>query len=93
MKFHSGEEVDGETLVMLCTSGTMDQYVACGLKTVKQQMQLRKLLYGSQNVRSPDQSSSSTTEGACTPSRPAGKLTRMQLDQLSPEGKRVYLMA
>ena len=40
--FHAEEGVDGETLllVLLASCGTVEQYKAYGLKTVRQQMQL-----------------------------------------------------
>ena len=38
------EDVDGDTLLMLVTIGSMEQYKACGLATVKDQMKLRKLI-------------------------------------------------
>ena len=38
------QQVDGKTLLVLGTSGNVDQFVACGLKTVKDQLKLRSLL-------------------------------------------------
>ena len=38
------QDVDGDTLLMLSTTGSIDQLIACGLKTVKQQITLKKLL-------------------------------------------------
>ena len=32
--FHAEEGVDGETLLLLARCGTVEQYKACGLKTV-----------------------------------------------------------
>ena len=36
------EAVDGDILLMLVTKGSMEQYKACGLATVKDHMKLRK---------------------------------------------------
>ena len=55
----SEQQVDGETLSMLSSSGTLEQYQACGLRTTKDQLQLRKLL-GPQNIPPHPQSSSSS---------------------------------
>ena len=38
----SEQEIDGETLLMLCKTGTTDQYKACGLETVKDQLKLKQ---------------------------------------------------
>ena len=38
----SEQEIDGETLLMLCMTGTTDQLKACGLETVKDQLKLKK---------------------------------------------------
>lgn len=92
------QEVDGETLLMLCTAGSIDQLHACGLRTVKQQMKLRKLSFSSPtpNSASSDVGSSiSALSGNSDLSRsPASdrKLTKAELNALSPEDKRVYLM-
>ncbi|KAL5496464.1 hypothetical protein EMCRGX_G012756 [Ephydatia muelleri] len=38
------EGVDGETLELLAKCGTIEQHKACGLRSIKQQMQLKRLL-------------------------------------------------
>ena len=90
------EAVDGNTLLMLVTMGSMEQYKACDLATVKDQMKLRKLI-GSLSHPPVDASSqssasqsSSSSYSATTPSR--GKLSKKMLWELTPEDKRVYLM-
>lgn len=93
------EGVDGETLLMLVTMGSMgsmEQYKACGLATVKDQMKLRKLIGNlsrpsadASSQSSASQSSTSSYTGT-TPSR--GKLNKEMLRELTPEDKRVYLM-
>ena len=42
----SEQEIDGETLLMLCKTGTTDQLKACGLETVK----AKKLIQGSEKT-------------------------------------------
>ena len=87
--------MDGDTLLMLSTNGSIEQLIACGLKTLKQQMTLKKLL-GSCCSSSVVISSS----GGSTPSlvsmsphvQPSKKLTKKDLDALSPQDKSVYLM-
>ncbi|KAL5474081.1 hypothetical protein EMCRGX_G028655 [Ephydatia muelleri] len=44
------QEIDGETLLMLCKTGTTDQLKACGLETVKDQLKLKKLIQGSEKT-------------------------------------------
>ena len=85
--------MDGDTLLMLSTTGSIDQLRACGLKKVKQQMTLKKLL-GSCCSSSVVISSSggSTTSSVSMSPQPAKKLTKKELDALSPQDKSVYLM-
>ena len=85
------QEVDGETLISLGTCASMEQLAFCGLKTVKQQLTLKRLVQ------------SFTTQPAA-PGRSlakdiikeekgkARKLTREEMNSLPPEEKRVYLM-
>lgn len=81
---------------MLTSMGSVEQYKACGLLTVKDQLKLRKLI--GQQCQSPsepqsspsDQSSASSSLTIATPSR--GKLSKKFLHDLTPEDKRVYLM-
>ena len=84
----------------MSTSGSMDQFVACGLRTVKDQMKLRKLLLDVNQgmnaastssgtlILSPSSSGSSTSDG----SNCSRKLSIKEIKQLSPEDKRIYLM-
>ena len=68
---------------MLAACGSVEQMKACGLRTVKQQLQLKRLL--------------STTEvpAHITTAKSAsghGKLSMSTLKQLTPEEKRLYLI-
>ena len=83
--------MDGETLVMLSTMGTVEQFKACGLNTVKDQMKLRKLV-GKQALSAAATSSSSSASGSTPATASKGKLTKKHLAELTPEDKRVYLM-
>lgn len=65
--------MDGETLIMLSTMGTVEQFKACGLNTVKDQMKLRKLV-GKQASSVAATSSSSSASGSTPSSK--GKLTK-----------------
>ena len=71
----------------LGTCATMEQLSTCGLKTVKQQLTLKRLVQ------------SFTTQGATSAKDTikeekgkARKLTREEINSLPPEEKRVYLM-
>ena len=45
------QEIDGETLLMLCKTGTKDQLKACGLETVKDQLKLKNcMIQGSEKT-------------------------------------------
>ena len=44
MFYLSEQEVDGKALVSLGTCATMEQLSSCGLKTVKQQLTLKRLV-------------------------------------------------
>ena len=77
---------------MLCTLGTMEQYHACGLKTVKDQMRLRKLINdNTTTVTTQSSTSSNSSSQGSTPSNKR-KLTKKELNELTPEDKRIYLM-
>ena len=88
--------MDGDTLLMLSTTGSIDQLIACGFKTVKQQMTLRKLLASccsSSMVVSVCSSDGSTTSLSVSASpQPSRKLKKQELNDLSPQDKSVYLM-
>jgi hypothetical protein len=76
---------------MLCTSGTTQQYTMCGLKTVKQQMKLKKLIL-KPKIPSSIPSTSTATSDQVTPKR-QGKLSKRKIAELTPEDKRMYLAA
>jgi len=58
--------VDGETLLMLASSGTMEMMTNCGLITIKQQLLLRTLI---ESIKKPE--SSSPVDLVDTPSKPS----------------------
>ena len=68
----AGEEVDGETMIMLAQEGTMQQMVKCGLKTIKDQMKLKKV------VRHAAASSSSGHKLKCNTSTGRYQLRQLQ---------------
>ncbi|KAL5510543.1 hypothetical protein EMCRGX_G006105 [Ephydatia muelleri] len=82
---------DGESLALLCQHGSMEQLKACGLKTVSEQLKLRKLI--TLTLEQP------TKAAACDNSpAPEGfggarkKLSLVELMKIPPEEKRLYLM-
>ncbi len=97
------QDIDGDTLQMLLACGTMEQLCACGLKTIKDQMKLRKLFA---NLKSDCQGSPAglstptstlSLSGSSSSSSPRGdvgdrKLSLKQLKALSPEEKQLYLI-
>ena len=91
LPFIHAEEVDGDTLLMLTSLGYVEQYKACGLITVKDQMKLTKLIgkcqtpSESQSDGQSKSSASSTRSDATTPSR--GKLSKRYLKDLTPEDR------
>ena len=94
---HCVEGVDGETLLMLVTMGSMEQYKACGLATVKDQMKLRKLIGdlsdpGPSTETSSQSSASQSSASSHTGTQSRGKLNKKMLKELTLEDKRVYLM-
>lgn len=84
----SEQQVDGETLISLGTCATMEQLCACGLKTVKQQLKLKRLV---QSAAIPT-SSNSVKPFKDVKEEKGRKLTRKEMKCLPPEEKRVYLM-
>ena len=88
--------MDGDTLLMLSTTGSIDQLITCGFNTVKKQMRLRKLLApsSSSSMFTPVSSSGgSTSVVVVSPSTPTSrKLKKKELNDLSPQDKTVYLM-
>lgn len=91
------EGVDDETLLMLVMMASMEQYKACGLATVKDQMKLRKLIG---NLSDPGLSTETSSQSSASQSSASshigmpsgGKLNKKMLKELTPEDKRVYLM-
>ena len=80
---------------MFCTSGSMDQLYACGLKTVQQQMQMRKLLLNSSHAYAGSSVSGTDSCVTTVPESPPAhdrKLKKKELQKLTPEDKRIYLM-
>ena len=86
----SEQEIDGETLLMLCKTGTTDQLKACGLETVKDQLKLKKLIQGSEKTSVV----AVTEQVACGTScmELNRKLPPSELGKISPEDRRIYLM-
>ncbi|KAL5487226.1 hypothetical protein EMCRGX_G019803 [Ephydatia muelleri] len=84
------QEIDGETLLMLCKTGTTDQLKACGLETVKDQLKLKKLIQGSEKTSVV----AVTEQVACGTSciELNRKLSLPELGKISPEDRRIYLM-
>ena len=83
------EGVDGETLQLLAKYGTIEQYKACGLRTVKQQMQLRRLHHTDEREGT---SSLESSESEMSTRQVDRKFTLKELETLSPEDRRIYLM-
>ena len=81
--------MDGMSAIMLATCGAVEQYKACGLDTVHDQMKFRMLVVGGPNNSSCSVSTSSNSL-SCTSSnfKSLGKLTMKQLQSLAPEKKR-----
>ncbi|KAL5506628.1 hypothetical protein EMCRGX_G008324 [Ephydatia muelleri] len=84
------QEIDGETLLMLCKTGTTDQLKACGLETVKDQLKLKKLIQGSEKTSVV----AVTEQVACGTSciELNRKLSLPELGKISPEDRRIYHM-
>ena len=73
---------------MLAKEGSLDQLKACGLKTVADQMRLRKLVV---------KKTTKHTDMSIPPPEkdkwPGRKLTKLELKEIaSPEERRIYLM-
>ena len=79
----SEQQIDGETLISLGTCATMEQLCSCGLKTVKQQITLKRLIQSTMHA---------VEEVQKEEKGKARKLTRAEMKSLAPEEKRVYLM-
>ena len=78
---------------MLATCGAVDQYKACGLDTVHDQMKFRMLVVGGPNDSSCSASTSSNSLSSSSSNlKSSGKLRMKQLQSLAPEKKRGYLL-
>lgn len=86
-KFAADEEVDGSTLWMLGTSGSSEQLKRCGLKTLKEEMKLKRMILEMGTSSKPSQQIVSSC--ASTADR---KLKSSEMKQLVPEEKRTYLI-
>ena len=85
--------MDGMSAIMLATCGAVDQYKACGLDTVHDQMKFRMLVVGGPNDSSCSAStSSSSLSSSSSDLKSSGKLRMKQLQSLAPEKKRGYLL-
>lgn len=73
---------------MVAEQGSFDQLKACGLATVGDQMKLRKLIKSKGSAAL----ISSCKKDISTTSFPGHKLTKVELNELSPEDRRVYIM-
>ena len=69
--------MDGETLLMLTTCASVEQWRACGLHTVKQQLYLRKLVSGTSPQLTPTVNSTITSTD--------GKPTRAAMKAMTEE--------
>lgn len=78
------QEVDGETLLLLSSSGSVDQLRACGFKTIKEQLKLKKLL--SEEPTQPSMAMDVKPNYKST-----SKLTLSEMKCMSPDDKRLYL--
>ena len=86
--------MDGMSAIMLATCGAVDQYKACGLDTVHDQMKFRMLVVGGPNDSSCSASTSSNSLSSSSNNlKSSGKLRMKQLQSLAPEKKRGYLCA
>jgi len=86
MYFHAATDIDGETLdLMRIQACAVEQYTSAGLKTLKQQIQFKKLL-------SPPEESSPSTASIPDSIVKTRKLTRKDIDTLDKTEKRMYLI-
>ena len=83
--------MDGETLMMLTTCASVEQLRACGLRTVKQQLYLRKLVSGMSPPTSTVTAMSPPTS-IMTATVTGNKLTMSAMRAMSEEDRRLYLI-
>ena len=84
---YTEQNADGETLLMVSMQGSYDQLKACGLKTVADQMKLQKFI-----TKSSGSAISNCKSDSTSGQFPGRKLTKAELNALSPEDRRVYIM-
>lgn len=91
-KLFIDQNIDGEVLEMVAKEGSLDQLKACGLKTVADQMKLRKLVV--KKTTSSDRSPPPSERYSGSRSKwPGRKLTKLEMKEIaSPEERRIYLM-
>ena len=95
---YTESEVDGETLMELSVSGTMEQLASVGLNSLKKQMLLKKLLRSSSstpatsNVNAPGPSGLQTSTDYSSVEPQDRKLTTAELKRLPQEDRALYLM-
>ena len=82
------QKINGETLRMVSEHGSYDQLTACGLKTVANQMKLQRLITKDSKSAVSMHKKDATTSGRF----PGRKLSKAELNELSPEDRRVYIM-
>jgi hypothetical protein len=89
--------VDGETLITLAQEGSMEQLAKCGLKMIKNQLKLKKLVQ--RLCPSPAPTVSTPVPGPVQVPSPTGsqllqdrKLTQKEIATLPPEEKQTYLI-
>ena len=86
----SDQGVDGETLQMLASHGSVEQLRECGLLNMKQQMQLKKFVQSLDATSTP--SSPSTTQTSSHIQLQDRKLSKKELARLPLEEKQTYLI-
>ena len=93
-RLFSKQQVDGQTLISLETCASIEQLCSCGLKTVKQQLKLKRLVHDQSTavLVTTQPVSSILVKVKDVKEEKARKLTREELKCLPPEEKRVYLM-
>ena len=84
----SDQQVDGETLLLLICSGSIEQLKICGFKTIKDQLTLKKVISEDDGSNLKKINSIRPT-GEAKPS--SSKLTLSEMKCMSAEEKRLYL--
>ena len=74
---------------MLASNGSLEQMKACGLKTVRQQMHLKKLISSTAAGIHGNSSSSSTSSATTNVDR---KLSLTEIKKMKKEEKYIYLI-